>query len=507
MKTFLCPARILWASCLALVAILPALRAAPPAPRPNIVLVMTDDQGYGELGCHGNPILRTPHLDRLHAASVRFTDFHVSPTCAPTRAALLTGRHEFHSGVTHTIAERERLPPRATTLAQVLKTAGYTTGLFGKWHLGDEPRWHPARRGFERTTIHGGGGIGQTYPGSCGDAPGNSYHDPWILRDGRFVKSRGYCTTVFFDEALQWMDQQRHRRKPFFALITPNAPHDPFVSPGADWVAPYLARGLTTNQASYYGMIAHADAQVGRLLDQLDAWHLTTNTLVIFLTDNGHSVPSLYNAGMRGAKGGPYQGGTRVPSFWRWTGTLTPGDRPQLTAHLDVLPTLAELAGARVPARLQSLLEGRSLVPLLRDPAAPWSDRLLFTHLGRWNRGKAAESQFRQTAVRSPRFRFVNNSELFDLAQDPGEQHNVIDRFPAIVAEFRAAHADWWQSVQAGLVNEEVIPPRVNPYKARFWRQGGGGPDAAMAARMDPFSPEARAAFPGLMPPVAEARP
>src|SRR5215831_55454 len=194
--------------------------------RPNIIFVLTDDQGYGDLACHGNPVVKTPHLDRLHEQSVRLTDFHVSPTCAPTRCSLLTGRHEFKSGVTHTILERERMSLQATTIAEVLKSAGYTTGIFGKWHLGDEAERRPDRRGFDETFIHGGGGIGQTYPGSCGDAPGNTYFDPAILHNGRFEKTHGYCTDVFFGQALRWIDQVRGR-KPFFAYIACNAPHVP----------------------------------------------------------------------------------------------------------------------------------------------------------------------------------------------------------------------------------------------------------------------------------------
>ena len=175
--------------------------ASLEARRPNIIFVLTDDQGYGDLSCHGNPILKTPNLDRLHDEGVRFTDFHVSPTCSPTRSALMTGRHEFKNGVTHTILERERLTLKATTIAQVLKSAGYTTGIFGKWHLGDEPDHWPDKRGFDEMFIHGCGGIGQSYPGSCGDAPGNTYFNPAILHNGKFEKTKGYCTDVFFGQA------------------------------------------------------------------------------------------------------------------------------------------------------------------------------------------------------------------------------------------------------------------------------------------------------------------
>jgi arylsulfatase len=186
--------------------------AAESAQRPNIILVMTDDQGYGDLSFHGNPILKTPNLDSFARQSVRFTDFHVSPTCAPTRASLMTGRHEFRSGVTHTINERERLSLKAVTLPQILKTAGYTTGIFGKWHLGDEDAYQPGQRGFDEVFIHGAGGIGQTYVGSCGDAPGNTYFDPAIRHNGRFVKTKGYCSDVFFAQALQLMDAKRKEK-------------------------------------------------------------------------------------------------------------------------------------------------------------------------------------------------------------------------------------------------------------------------------------------------------
>lgn len=478
-----------------------AAGSASSAPeRPNIVVVMTDDQGYGEMSCHGNPILRTPNIDRLHAESARFTDFHVSPTCAPTRAALLTGRHEFRSGVTHTVVERERLDRQATTVAEVLRSAGYRTGIFGKWHLGDERAYQPGRRGFDESFIHGAGGIGQTYPGSCGDAPGNTYRDPWVQKNGRFVKTHGYCTDVFVDAALDWIGTGG--RRPFFALITPNAPHDPFVSPGPEWEAPYRGRGLGTNEVRYYAMIAHFDAALGRLMQTLDDRGLAEHTLLVFLTDNGHSVGSVYNAGMRGMKGGPYQGGTRVPSFWRWPGHWAAGDRPQLTAHLDIFPTLVELAGAKVPERIASRLEGRSLVPLLHDPAAPWADRQLFVHLGRWDRGQVEGAKHRQCAVRTARYRFVNDAELYDLSVDPAETTNVIDRHPEVVTELRAAYDRWWTSILPSLSNENAVGPKVNPAKARFWRQFGGGPDAALAAVMDPFSPESQKQYGRYLPPA-----
>ena len=238
--------------------------------RPNIVLVLTDDQGYGDLSAHGNPVLQTPHLDRLQAESLRFTDFLVSPTCSPTRAALMTGRHEFANGVTHTIYERERLTLAATTIAQMLRAGGYATGIFGKWHLGDEAEYRPDRRGFDEVYIHGGGGIGQTYPGSCGDAPDNSYFDPALLHNGTFEKTEGYCTDLFFRQAFQWIEAQATAEKPFFASIAINAPHAPSVARPEDRTQ-YEGRGrLNPSQQNFFGMIHNIDENVGRLVNRLD---------------------------------------------------------------------------------------------------------------------------------------------------------------------------------------------------------------------------------------------
>src|SRR4030095_8946667 len=317
---------------------------AAAAPAPNIIFILTDDQGYADLSCHGNPVLKTPNLDRLHDESIRFTDFHVSPTCAPTRSALLTGRHEFKNGVTHTIEERERLTPAATTIAQVLESAGYATGIFGKWHLGDEPDRWPSRRGFDEMFIHGAGGIGQSYPGSCGDAPGNTYFDPLILHNGTFEKTHGYCTDVFFSQAIQWIESVKGKR-PFYCHLATNAPHAPLQVRAED--ESVYAGKVPEAVAKFFGMIKNIDDNVGRLLAKLTEWGIERNTLVVFMNDNGGTGGvKVFNAGMRGAKGSAWLGGTRAASFWRWPGTLAPGDCDVLTAHIDFFPTLAEIAGA-----------------------------------------------------------------------------------------------------------------------------------------------------------------
>ncbi|MDX1944195.1 MAG: arylsulfatase [Pirellulaceae bacterium] len=459
---------------------LPLVALAEAPAKPNIILVMTDDQGYGDLACHGNPVIKTPHLDAFYKAAVRFTDYHVSPTCSPTRSSLLTGRHEFKNGITHTIHERERLTLKAFTVAQLLKSAGYATGIFGKWHLGDEAEYQPGRRGFDEVFIHGAGGIGQSYPGSCGDAPGNKYFNPTILHNGKFEKTQGYCTDVFFNQATRWIDEQRQAGKPFFAYITPNCPHGPLDCP-AEYEQPYKGQ-VPPNVAKFFGMITNIDDNFGRLMAKLREWSLERDTLVIFQTDNGTATGhNFFNAGMRGQKGTAYQGGTRVPALWRWPAGFAGGrDIGQLTAHLDVFPTFAEITGAKIPAEWADKLDGRSLVPLLKDEkTAAWPDRLLVTHVGRWEKGEAADNHYAACSIRNSRFTLVNAArqgekwELFDLVADPGEKTNVIDQHPEVAKKLKAALDAWWVEVTPLLVNEDAVGPAENPYKVLYRQQFG----------------------------------
>lgn len=476
-----------------LLALACALQASP-AKQPNIVFVITDDQGYGDISAHGNPILHTPNLDRLHAASVRFTDFQVSPTCAPTRSALLTGCHEFKNGVTHTILERERLTLSATTLADVLRTAGYTTGIFGKWHLGDEPAYRPDRRGFDEVFIHGAGGIGQTYPGSCGDAPGNTYFDPAIYHNGKFERTRGYCTDVFFNQAIRWIDEAAAAKKPFYAHIATNTPHTPLqVRPEDE--ARYTGKVPDADTAKFFGMVANIDDNVGRLLDHLKVRGLERDTLVVFMSDNGGmSGVRIWNDGMRGQKATPWRGGVRAVSFWSWPGRLTPADVAVPAAHIDFFPTLAELAGVELDAKTRAQIEGRSLVPSLENPQAPWPERTLVTHLGRWPRGTAPEAwKYRNCAIRDARWRLVSINggekpawQLFDIPNDPGEKTDVAAAHPAVVQRLAAAYDQWWLEIRPLLVNEDAPLPRLNPFKELYWQQYGGGPSAADLDAMNP---------------------
>ncbi|HBY58569.1 MAG TPA: N-acetylgalactosamine-4-sulfatase, partial [Solibacterales bacterium] len=396
----------------------PFLRAAP---RPNVLLVITDDQGYGDLGCHGNSVLRTPSLDRLHARSVRFTNFHVSPTCAPTRAALLTGRYSNATGVWHTIMGRSLLRPGEVTLADCFRAAGYRTGIFGKWHLGDNYPCRPHDRGFDESLVHGGGGVWQTP-----DFFGNDYFDDTYRRNGNPERFRGHCTDVWFREAGRFIDRCADARRPFFCYLSTNAPHAPMWAPER-----YEARyrgvpGLA--EPGFYGMIEHIDENIGRLVAYLERRRLIDNTIVVFLTDNGTAAGArVFNAGMRAAKGSPYEGGHRVPLFVSWPGGNlgSPRDEGTLAAHIDVLPTLLDLCAVPRPAGPE--VHGISLAPLLRGGALP--ERTVVVDSQRCEEPIA----WRQCAVMRDRWRLVNPSldgdparvELYHLDADPGQRSRM----------------------------------------------------------------------------------
>lgn len=454
--------------------------------RPNVILVMTDDQGYAPLGRHGHGWLRTPHLDELYDTSVRFDRFLVAPTCSPTRSAIMTGRHPMRNGITHTILERERMTLDATILPQVLKTAGYTSGIFGKWHLGDEEPYQPHNRGFDEAFIHGAGGIGQAYECSCADAPGNGYFNPVLRHNGKFVRTEGFCTDLFFTAALGWIRQQKDAGAPFFAYITTNAPHGPYNAPPEN-VRRFKELGFEDQTAGFYGMIENIDENVGRLLEKMDEWDLHRNTLLIFMSDNGMtgggSGPEVkplgkwadgtplrrFNAGMKGLKNSADEGGVRVPFFVRWDGRIIPGrDIDTIAAHIDILPTLAELAGAELPA---GQVEGRSLLPLIEQADPEWPDRFLFTHKGRWPTGADPnESQWKDFAVRNQRFRLVGE-QLFDMTLDPGQTTDVAGEHPELVEQMRTAYDAWWRETVPMMVNEDAPMSPTRPFHVLFEQQ------------------------------------
>lgn len=450
--------------------------------RPNIILILTDDQGMGDLSCMGNPYLKTPHLDRLHAQGARFTDFHVSPTCSPTRAALMSGRHEFEVGVTHTIQQRERLAPGVVTLAEALRRAGYATGLFGKWHLGDDKPYLPQQRGFDEVLMHGSGGIGQFIYGDFQENSETPYFDNVLLHNDTVVRTKGFCTDLFFRAATAWINRQHAEKKPFFAYIPLNAPHSPMIAPEKSKKR-FLDLGFDEESAARYGMIENIDDNVGYLLADLEQNGMLQDTLVVFMTDNGMGMRpgtihgekfTPFNAGLKGSKVSPDEGGTRVPSFWMWKGHLEEGiDIPALAAHIDLYRTFCDLAGADIPA---SPLEpgGRSLVPLLENPKADWPDRTLFVHTGRWKTGDFKKSKNKLCAVRTSRWRLVNNEQLYDILADRGQAKDVAAEHPEVVADLRKKYDAWWDSLPPLLINEDLPDPKPGEFPIQKLRDAQG---------------------------------
>lgn len=400
--------------------------------RPNVVLVISDDQGYGDLGRHGNPIIQTPALDRLYEQSIRLTQFHVDPTCSPTRAALMTGRYSARTGVWHTIMGRSLLRRDEVTVANVFAVAGYKTGIFGKWHLGDNYPFRPQDRGFQDSLVHGGGGIGNTP-----DHWGNDYFDDTYLQNGRLKPFDGYCTDVFFDAALQFIEDNKDR--PFFAYIPTNVPHSPY-NVDDSYSKLYRDREVAGTLADFYGMITNLDENVGKLMHRLEELGLEENTILIFMTDNG-TARGDFAAGMRGQKGSEYDGGHRVPFFLRWPGGLRGGrDIGRLTAHIDVLPTLIELCDLEEPADPQ--VDGRSWGALLRGEEG-WPERVLFVQSHRIEH----PTPWRKSAVMTDRYRLVNGSELYDIVEDPAQEHDLAAQRRPVVDDLRQSYESWYENV------------------------------------------------------------
>jgi arylsulfatase A-like enzyme len=406
--------------------------------RPNVVLIITDDQGYGDLACHGNPIIQTPHMDQLHGDSVRLTNFHVDPTCAPTRSALMTGRYSGRVGVWHTIMGRSLLRADEVTMADVFQAGGYRTGIFGKWHLGDNYPFRPQDRGFQKVVIHGGGGVGQTP-----DHWGNDYFDDTYRDDGTWEPRQGYCTDVWFDEALAFIEANRD--EPFFCYLTTNAPHGPYHV--ADKYRALYQDSSGVPNPNFYGMITNADENLGRLRKRLADLNLEDNTLLIFMTDNGTAAGFRkgqgFNAGMRGTKGSEFDGGHRVPCFLYWPrGGIGGGrDVTQLTAHVDLLPSLAQWCGLNVPDKVR--FDGQSLVSLIGGDVDAWPGRTLFVESQRIDHPE----KWRKSAVMTDRWRLINGQQLFDMLQDPGQQHNVAMQYPDTAAQLRVQYDQWWSDV------------------------------------------------------------
>jgi arylsulfatase A-like enzyme len=445
---------------------------APQERRPNVVLILTDDQGYGDLGCHGNDAVRTPHVDAFARQSVRVERFYVSPVCSPTRASLLTGRYNYRTGVVDTYIGRSLMHADEVTLAERLGAAGWRTGLFGKWHLGDNYPLRAMDQGFQETLTLRGGGIGQP-----SDPPGGDHYlDPTLYRNGRPVKTKGYVTDLITEAAIGFIEA--HRAEPFFVALTPNAPHTPLETPPG-----YpLDAGLDDATARVYAMVRNIDDNVGRLLRTLDALKLADDTIVIFMTDNGPQQ-ARYNAGLRGLKTTVFEGGIRVPFYVRWpNGRLKAGHVvKEPAAHIDVLPTLLEACGQKAAEGV----DGLSLLPRLRGEAAAPLRRTLFFQ---WHRGDAPEAG-RACAAVEARWKWVQPGPakgtplLFDLEADPAEAKDVAALHPEEAERLRRAYDVWFRDVSA---TRGYAPPRIRIGTAHesptvLTRQDWRGPKAGWA--------------------------
>ncbi|MEM0968522.1 MAG: arylsulfatase, partial [Verrucomicrobiota bacterium] len=355
--------------------------------QPNVIVIITDDQGYGDLSITGNTIVETPHMDRLATEGAWLDQFYVSPVCTPTRATLMTGRYNYRTRAIDTFKGRAVMEPEEVTLAETLKEAGYATGIFGKWHLGD---YYPTRaidQGFDEAVVHQGGGLRQP----SNPPEGDRYHDPILFHNGEPKRYEGYCTDIYFDEAARFIEEKAKGEAPFFAYIATNAPHGPFDEPPTrDLYEEYLAKfpgdKRAATKAAFYSMIKNVDDNMGRLAEKLNELEIDEETLVVFLTDNGPAGGG--SAGpYRGAKASVYNGGIRTVCFWRWPGTIDPGSKAfQTTAHIDLMPTILDFCEVKPPEGVT--FDGRSVRPLMAEKGVMkiqgWEDRHLFFQ---WHRG------------------------------------------------------------------------------------------------------------------------
>ena len=428
---------------------------------PNVIIIMTDDQGYGELSVHGNPVLKTPNLDRLHSESIRFTDFHVCPMCTPTRGQLLTGVDAFRNGAMNVSSGRTLLRRELPTMPELFAGAGYHTGIFGKWHVGDTSPYRPEDRGFESTLW-----FPCSYIGSVPDFWENDYFDDTYFRNGKRTKYEGYTTDIFFSEAIAWMKEQAKAGEPFFCYLPTAAPHWPHFVPDRyrqqvqtdfDAVKDKLPEIRNPHPlVSYLAMIVNIDENMKRLETFLREAGLYENTILVFLTDNGSTfAPEYYPAGMRGKKATLWEGGHRVPCFVRWPGgnLRNPCDVDGLTQVQDLLPTLLDLCGVTPLENAQ--FDGISLAPVLQGKSNPPRDRMLVVNYSRmpffkvaYTRQNPAIPQREGACVLWKRWRLIEDRELYDLISDPMQERNVIDEYPKVTEKMRNHLDTWWAGVK-----------------------------------------------------------
>ena len=426
--------------------------------RPHILVILTDDQGWGDLSLHGNPDLQTPRLDALARSGARFDRFYVNPLCSPTRAAFLTGRDALRGGVWGVTRGQETLRSEEVTLPEILGDAGYRTAMVGKWHNGEHYPHSPEGQGFE--TFFG-----------FRRGHWNNYFDTWLLRGTERERTSGYINDVLTDEALRVLEASHER--PVFLHVAYNTPHSPFQVPDADFDR-VKRRGLDDETTAAYAMVENLDRNVGRLLDGLESRGLADDTIVVFFGDNGPNGQR-FNGGMRGTKGSVHEGGVRVPCFIAWPGHIEPQEIVELASGVDLLPTLLDLAGVPVPEGLD--LDGRTLRPLLDGAPGDWPERTLFSH--RFGNRKPVPFP---GAARTPGYRAVNEGggwQLFDMTRDPGQATDVADEHPALVERLAEEYDAWFEDVTSAGFVRLPIPvghPEENPVElpaTQAWFEGG----------------------------------
>lgn len=445
--------------------------------QPNVILIMTDDQGWGDFGKHGNPIIETPSLDKLANNSVNWDNFYVSPVCSPTRASLMTGRYNQRTKCLDTYLGRSMMASDEVTIAEALGGAGYSTGIFGKWHLGDNYPMRPSDQGFEYSFIHKGGGLGQP-----SDAIENNsrYTNPILYRNNSEVSTTGYCTDLYFDEAIQFISKSRVAQRPFFAYIAPNAPHFPSHDVPAELLEHYKKKDIASilpddlkddpkqiNKVQRVAaMITNIDQNVGKLVNYLSEQEILDNTLIIYLNDNGPNTLR-YTGDFRGMKSNVYEGGVRSPLWLHWPNKFKSAKTisSNLAAHIDIMPTIMDACDLGIPEAFQ--FDGRSILPKSLDentelPARPI---IIQAHRG------ANLVQRHNFMIRDKQWKLLHNSgfkntrltepkpyELYDLNADPSETKNLAEENPEIVKELTDKYDLWYQNVTETRVRDKGIP-------------------------------------------------
>ena len=442
---------------------------------PNVILIITDDQGYGDLGISGNSLIKTPVIDRFAQQSLQFSDFHVSPVCAPTRSSLMTGRYSLRTGIRDTYNGGATMASSEITIAEILKQAGYRTGLFGKWHLGDNFPSRPMDQGFDESLMHLSGGMGQVGDVTTYFQKDSSYFNPVLWKNGQKESFKGYCSDIFAANAIQFIE--KNKSNPFFCYLSFNAPHTPLqvpeyydqmyknVDPSIEFERKNPMHLKMTEKdkedaRKVYGMVSNIDDNIGKLLQKIADLGIEENTIIIFMTDNGPQQLR-YTAGMRDKKGSVYNGGTRVPFFLKYP-ALTKESKviETMSAHFDVLPTLSELCHVNVPKDRK--IDGKSLVPLIKGKKVDWSDRSLFSY---WTR-KYPEL-YNSMAIQKAEYKLVGQTnynasiedfELYHLKNDPEELHNIVKENKAIALKLKA---------ELDLIYQDLIRSKnlINPPK------------------------------------------